>query len=87
MSSIKTAFKGLLGSKKAMMAFISSGVWVAGKFGLQWSAAELLPVVGPLWGYIAAQCGADWGKSKAEIEAGGKEAAAVAVATADSTGE
>lgn len=55
-------FKDLLKSKKAMMAFISSGVWVAGKFGLQLDTEELLPVVGPLWGYIAAQAGADWGK-------------------------
>ena len=63
------AIKGLLGSKKACMAFISAGVWVAGRFGLHCNPTELFPVVAPLWGYIAAQAGADWGKSKAEIEA------------------
>ena len=68
MSSLKATFKGLLGSKKAMMAFVSSGVWIAGRFGFEVNAAELLPVVSPLWGYIIAQAGADWGKEKALID-------------------
>ncbi len=64
------ALKGLFGSKKAMMAFISAGVWALGKAGLDMDTATLLPMVAPLWGYIAAQMGADWGKSKAEVEKG-----------------
>lgn len=67
------ALKGLLGSKKAMMAFISAIVYGVGKLGLDWDAETLYPIVAPLWGYIAAQAGADWGKSKAEIESGGQE--------------
>lgn len=66
---LKKAALGLIGSRKFMAAVISGGVWAAGKFGLHLSAAELIPVVGPLWGYIASMVGADWGKHKAEIEA------------------
>ena len=69
------AIKGLLGSKKAMMAFISAAVWGAAKIGWSVDTETLLPIVAPLWGYIAAQAGADWGKSKAEIEKGDAPAA------------
>ena len=74
------AIKGLLGSKKAMMAFISAICWGVGKAGLDMDTETLLPIVGPLWGYIAAQAGADWGKSKAEIEKGEAPIAEVAAA-------
>lgn len=76
------ALKGLLGSKKAMMAFISAIVWGVGKAGLDWDSETLIPIVAPLWGYIAAMAGADWGKSKAEIEAA-PAAAALAAAPAE----
>jgi hypothetical protein len=77
------AIKGLLGSKKAMMAFISALTWGIGKAGLDMDTETLLPIVAPLWGYIAAQMGADWGKSKAEIENGGEPAASEPEAPAE----
>ncbi len=63
----KTA-KGLLSSKKAMMAILSGAVWLIGKVGLELDTEELAGAVGPLWAYIFAQGIADHGKSKAEIE-------------------
>ena len=62
------ALKDLLASKKAMMAFIASLVWGIGKFGFDVDTETLLPIVSPLWGYIVAQAGADWGKESKKIE-------------------
>ena len=62
MSLLMKAVRGLLSSKKAMMAFLSVLVWLIGKVSLGWDTDILLPIVAPLWGYIAAQAGADWGK-------------------------
>lgn len=62
--SIMDAVRGLLGSRKAMMAFIAALVWGFGNVGMHWDSDTLLPIVVPLWGYIAAQAGADWGKEK-----------------------
>ncbi len=58
----KGAAIGLLGSKKAMMAFISALTWGIAKIGYDVDTEDLLPCVAPMWGYIAAQAGADWGK-------------------------
>lgn len=69
-SLVWKAAKGLLSSKKALMAFVSAAVWLGGKVGLDLDASELLPAVGPMWSYILAQGAADFGKSKAEIESG-----------------
>jgi hypothetical protein len=66
----KGAAVGLLGSKKAMMAFISAITWGAAKFGFHADTETLLPLVGPMWGYIAAQAGADWGKESEKIAQG-----------------
>jgi hypothetical protein len=63
------ATKGLLSSKKAMMAVLSGAVWLIGKAGFHLDTAELAGAVGPLWAYIFAQGVADHGKGKAELEA------------------
>ena len=62
------AAKGLLGSKKFLAACVSAAVWLGGKVGLDLDANELLPAVAPLWGYILAQAGADWGKEAKKLE-------------------
>ena len=67
---MKKAIKGLLSSKKALMAFISAAVWIGGKAGLDLDATELLPAVGPLWAYIFAQGAADFKKEAAKVEKG-----------------
>lgn len=66
--------KGLLASKKAMMAFLSALVWGIGKLGLDLDTEVLLPIVGPLWAYIFGQGIADLGKERAKIiaDAAGK---------------
>ena len=63
------AIKGILGSKKALVAVLSGAIWVAGRFGLDLEIGELLPVVAPLWAYVIGQGVADAGKEKAKIEA------------------
>lgn len=67
-SALKDAMKGLVGSKKFLAAFVSAVVWIAGKLGAELDAEELLPAVAPLWGYILAQMGADWGKEAKKLE-------------------
>lgn len=52
-----------------MMAFISAITWGVGKIGFEVDTETLLPMVGPMWGYIAAQAGADWGKEKEKVKA------------------
>ncbi len=64
------AIKGIASSKKALVAALSAVVWIAGRFGLELDAAELLPAVAPLWAYVIGQGVADIGKEKAKIEAG-----------------
>lgn len=67
---MKKAIRGLLSSKKALMAFISAAVWLGGKAGLDLDATELLPAVAPMWGYVLGQSLADHGKEKALVEKG-----------------
>jgi hypothetical protein len=62
------AAKGLLQSKKALMAFISAGVWLGGKVGLDLDAETLLPAVAPMWAYIFGQGLSDFGKGAKERE-------------------
>jgi len=45
-------------------------VWVAGRFGLDVSAEELLPIVSLLAAYVVGQGIADAGKAAAQIERG-----------------
>ena len=61
-SALYGALRGLVGSKKFLAAAISCIVWLGGRVGLELDAEELLPAVAPLWGYILAQMGSDWGK-------------------------
>lgn len=75
------AAKGLLSSKKALMAFISAGVWALGHAGLEMDPVTLGGIVTPLWVYIFGQGVADHGKGKVEKEAE-VSAAATAAATA-----
>ena len=63
------ALKGVLSSKKALMAFVSILVWVVAKTGLEYDAADILPIVAPLWAYIFGQGLADLGKEKAKVDA------------------
>ena len=71
-SELRSGLKGLVGSKKFLAAIISCVVWIGGRFGAELDAEELLPAVAPLWGYILAQMGADWGKSVGLLSGGGK---------------
>lgn len=71
-----TAAKGLLSSKKALMAFISAGVWALGKAGLDMDTETLAGIVSPLWVYIFGQGIADHGKGKEEKKLEGAKAAA-----------
>jgi len=64
------ATKGLLSSKKAMMAFISAVVWGVAKAGLDMETEHVAGVVAPLWVYIFGQGISDHGKGKAEVEGG-----------------
>ena len=64
----KTA-REMLTSKKFLAAAIAAVVWIAGRAGLNLNTDELLGAVTPLWAYIVAQGAADFGKSKAQIEA------------------
>lgn len=63
------AIKGILGSKKALMALLSLVVWIVGKLGADLDTETLLPAVAPLWAYIFGQGIADFGKEKAKAEA------------------
>lgn len=63
------AIKAMLRSRKFLAAVLSGAVWVAGKFGADLNAEELLPVVAPLWAYIVGTAIEDVGKGKAAIEA------------------
>jgi hypothetical protein len=72
------AAKGLLSSKKALMAFISAGVWALGKAGLDMDTETLAGIVSPLWVYIFGQGIADHGKGKEEKKIEGAEKAALA---------
>ena len=62
-----SAFKGLVGSKKFLAAAVACVVWLVGKLGAELDADELLPAVAPLWGYVLAQMGADWGKEAKKL--------------------
>ncbi len=64
----------LAASKKVMLAVISALVWAGGKFGLNLTPDQLLPLVAPLWGALAGQSVADIGKSAALIKADAKPA-------------
>lgn len=62
------AAKGLLSSKKALMAFVSAAVWLGGKVGLDLDTEELAGAVAPMWVYILGQGVADHGKGKEEAK-------------------
>jgi hypothetical protein len=76
------AVRGLLSSKKALMAFISAGVWALGHAGLEMDPVTLGGIVTPLWVYIFGQGVADHGKGKVEKEAEVANDNAVAAAAA-----
>jgi len=61
------AIKGLLGSKKALVAVVSALVWVLCKLGLDLDTEQVLPIVAPLWGLIFGIAAQDIGKEKAKI--------------------
>lgn len=70
-SAIKSVLKQYAGSKKAIAAFASGVVWIAGKAGLGLDTAELAGAIGPLWLYIAALALEDHGKAAKKLDAGG----------------
>jgi hypothetical protein len=72
-NALKKGLVGLFGSKKFLAALLSAIGWAVGKFGVDLDADELYPLVAPLWAYVLAQMGADWGKAAAEITAGNVE--------------
>jgi hypothetical protein len=61
---IWAAIKTLSRSKKAQIAFISALVWILGRFGLDLSAEDIMPLVGSCWAYIFGQGLADIGKER-----------------------
>ncbi len=44
--------KKLAGSRKVFLCVLSVFVWGLGRFGLEISQDDLLPIVGPIWGVI-----------------------------------
>lgn len=66
---IWAGLKGLAGSKKFQAAILSGIVWGVGKAGLHVATEDLVPIVGPIWGYIFGQGLADFGKSAAQLQA------------------
>lgn len=60
-----TAIKGLLASKKFVMAVLSVAAYLGAKIGLGFSAEEAFAVISPLLAAILGQGAADWGKSAA----------------------
>lgn len=64
----KEALHGLAGSKKFQAAALSGLLWAGGKLGLHLTAAELAPIVGPLWLYVFGQGLADIGKEAAKVK-------------------
>lgn len=63
------ATKALATSKKFQAAILSALIWILAKVGVHADAADLIPVVGPIWLYIFGQSIADLGKSSAQIAA------------------
>ena len=72
---MRSAIQGLLASKKAMMAFLSSFVWLVGRLGLDLDPDVLAGVVAPLWVYIFGQGFADLGKGREDLAQSGLRAA------------
>lgn len=67
--SIWKSIRGLLASKKAMMAVLSAVVWLVGKVGFDLDVEDLAGAVGSLWVYIFGQGVADHGKGALEAQA------------------
>lgn len=69
LSFIWKSFKVLASSRKFQVAVLSAIVWAIGKIGLDVTAADLLPIVGPLWLYVFGVALEDMGKAKAQADA------------------
>jgi hypothetical protein len=69
LKTIWKTFKHLMASKKAQMAFISAIVWGVGKLGFELDPDVLLPMVGPLWGYIFMKGASEIGEAAALAKA------------------
>lgn len=69
LSTVWTAVKVLASSRKFQAAILSAVSWIIGRFGFHADATDLLPIVGPLWGYIFGVAIEDAGKAKATIQA------------------
>jgi hypothetical protein len=63
------ALKGLLGSKKVLLALLTFGATLASKYGLNLDPEQLAMVVGPLWLALFGQAAQDVGKEGARIKA------------------
>ena len=61
--------QGLLGSKKAMMAVLSTVASLVALFGYNLPVEVVAVIVGPLWLYIFSQGRADQGKEAAKVSA------------------
>lgn len=57
--------KKLAGSRKVFLCVLSVFVWGLGRFGLEISQEDLLPIVGPIWGVIFGISLEGIGKSRA----------------------
>lgn len=66
---MKDAFADLFASKKFIVAIVSVIAWAVGHIGLELTAEQLAPIVGPLWLFIVGQAFADHGKEAAKVEA------------------
>ncbi len=65
--------KGLLKSKKALVAFVTVFAYIAGRFGLGIDTDELVAALSPLFFYVIAQGVADNGKEAAKVGAAALE--------------
>ena len=63
---VKSSLLALLASKKATMAVLGVAAWLAGKLGMDFTAAEALAMVSPVISFVVAQGVADHGKEAAK---------------------
>jgi hypothetical protein len=68
MKTVWNVFKQMAAQKKFQAAVLAGLAWAGGKFGLQLSTEDLVPLVGPLWLYVFGQGLADFGKSAKQLE-------------------
>lgn len=68
-NALLEALKGLLGSKKVLLAVLSVLSTAGAKYGLNLDPTQVAELIGPLWLALLGQGIADHGKAAAELHA------------------